>query len=945
MHKYKLADQCAFVRDNCADEDVGLISYLTLYYCRLPSIKPLGFAIIALWTSLLFTTIGVAASDFFCINLSTISTLLGLSESVAGVTFLAFGNGSPDVFSTFAAVKSHSGSLAIGELIGAAGFITAVVSGSMAIIRPFHVYKRSFLRDIGFFILAIAFSMIFLANGALALWESAVMVAFYVFYVFVVVGWHWFLSRRRKKREREAAARGHYTMADTEELEAEEEFHDEDDRSSRKAGSRPVSIQDFDALERASYFDDQDYEDLDDEETRDKWMGELSSNMRVTKPPDRERNAVFTPIRPSLVGALEFRAVLNSLQKSRNMSSPPISMRRYSDAPYYTSAQQQESSESHNPEGAQGAYRTSLEDQASAGHGSVANRGRAVSTNDALSSRLSEDALRASSPNNLLGDPALPETSNDAYGTFRSGSSPSNDRGDKSPAFSVTSPDAEDGEPFPAPPTRTRANTADLLAPPDNLRSAPHRRSQSDQSLAGQSKPPLPKIAIPASSRRSSPKVSPMHSPFIAALQRHDSSTPSLVLPEADDAPSTPLHRSSTEKPLKWWPYKVLPGPSLLARALFPTLYGWRDKSIWDKLLGICTAPSFFLLTITLPVVEPTKEDPDPPPHQPSRSGSNIQDFATNGKTTSKRPPPQPHSTTATTAISIEQSHHHHGGHSIPDPTEPPTPATEHTSVATSSAHTWNRWLVLIQTVTAPLFIVLVLWANFSLPTSTISSLRHPLLYSLLASLLALTLLLTTTTPTRPPRWHFLLCFLGFAVSITWISTIANEVVGVLKAIGVIFNMSDAILGLTIFAVGNSLGDLVADITVARLGYPVMALSACFGGPMLNILLGIGLSGLYMMIDKAEKRHDRHPGKPVKFKPYHVQVSTTLLISAIALLVTLVGLLVVVPLNGWKMDRRIGIGLIGLWVVGTVGNVVVEVTGVGDELVDQVMGGLSFGGR
>ena len=83
---------------------------------------------------------------------------------MAGVTFLAFGNGSPDVFSTFAAFKSHSGSLAVGELIGAAAFITSVIAGTMALIRPFKVSKRLFLRDVAFFIVAVAFSMIFLAK-------------------------------------------------------------------------------------------------------------------------------------------------------------------------------------------------------------------------------------------------------------------------------------------------------------------------------------------------------------------------------------------------------------------------------------------------------------------------------------------------------------------------------------------------------------------------------------------------------------------------------------------------------------------------------------------------------------------------------------------------------------------------------------------------------------
>ncbi|MBW0469286.1 hypothetical protein O181_009001 [Austropuccinia psidii MF-1] len=59
-----------------------------------------------------------------------------------------------------------------------------------------------------------------------------------------------------------------------------------------------------------------------------------------------------------------------------------------------------------------------------------------------------------------------------------------------------------------------------------------------------------------------------------------------------------------------------------------------------------------------------------------------------------------------------------------------------------------------------------------------------------------------------------------------------------------ILKISDAILGLTIFGIGNSLGDFIANVTIARMGFPVMAISACFRGfrSMLNILLGIGLS-------------------------------------------------------------------------------------------------------
>ena len=96
---------------------------------------------------------------------------------------------------------------------------------------------------------------------------------------------------------------------------------------------------------------------------------------------------------------------------------------------------------------------------------------------------------------------------------------------------------------------------------------------------------------------------------------------------------------------------------------------------------------------------------------------------------------------------------------------------------------------------------------------------------------------------------------------------------------------------------------------------------------MLNILLGVGLSGCYMVISKGEHRHEKHPDQSVHFRPYHIAVSTTLVISGATLLLTLSGLLIAVPLRKWKMDKVIGWGLVTLWSVSTVANVLVEVLG------------------
>jgi len=97
---------------------------------------------------------------------------------------------------------------------------------------------------------------------------------------------------------------------------------------------------------------------------------------------------------------------------------------------------------------------------------------------------------------------------------------------------------------------------------------------------------------------------------------------------------------------------------------------------------------------------------------------------------------------------------------------------------------------------------------------------------------------------------------------------------------------------------------------------------------MLNILLGIGIGGAWMTTQAAKRRHAKHPDRPVTYKPYQIEISGTLMISAITVLLTLVFLLIAVPMNKWVMSRKIGLSLIAIWAVSTVVNVVVEVSGI-----------------
>ena len=146
--------------------------------------------------TILFTTLGLVAGDFFSVKLSTIAHALHLNDNLAGFTFLALGNGSPGIFSTFAAMNSNSSSMAIGEMVGASAFITSVIAGSMARVKPFHVVKILLIRDCLFLMVAMISLICVMADGFLRLWHRVVMLVFYVVYVIFVMGWHWWLSHK-----------------------------------------------------------------------------------------------------------------------------------------------------------------------------------------------------------------------------------------------------------------------------------------------------------------------------------------------------------------------------------------------------------------------------------------------------------------------------------------------------------------------------------------------------------------------------------------------------------------------------------------------------------------------------------------------------------------------------------------------------------------------------
>jgi len=145
--------------------------------------------------------------------------------------------------------------------------------------------------------------------------------------------------------------------------------------------------------------------------------------------------------------------------------------------------------------------------------------------------------------------------------------------------------------------------------------------------------------------------------------------------------------------------------------------------------------------------------------------------------------------------------------------------------------------------------------------------------------------------PTSRPLSIFLLT-VAFIASCIWTDILANELVSGLEFLGTALGLSKSVLGLTVLAWGNSLGDFVADTALARAGNPKMGAAGCFGGPLFNLLIGTGVS---MSV------HTTTQG-PLCFE-YDKTIPISLLFLIGSVIFTLVG----VPSNKWKLTKRFGV--------------------------------------
>jgi Ca2+/Na+ antiporter len=169
------------------------IDYLEAYYCGAWEDHHILYILflLILMAGLIYT-LGHTASNYLSPTLAKVCESLNLSYNVAGVTFLAFGNGAPDVFTQVTSFTAENGLdrtalIGINTMLGSSMFVVTMVVGTVAILSPCQVASKIYLRDVSFFIIAITMIVFVGFFGKLTLSGGIFLFVVYFSYVAVVL--------------------------------------------------------------------------------------------------------------------------------------------------------------------------------------------------------------------------------------------------------------------------------------------------------------------------------------------------------------------------------------------------------------------------------------------------------------------------------------------------------------------------------------------------------------------------------------------------------------------------------------------------------------------------------------------------------------------------------------------------------------------------------------
>ncbi|CAH8271438.1 unnamed protein product [Arabidopsis lyrata] len=207
--------KCSYIRSQSKCGPQGYIDYLKIFFCIFGESPVLGHLVLSVWLFVLFYLLGDTAASYFCPSLDSLSKVLKLSPTMAGVTLLSLGNGAPDLFSSVVSfTRSNNGDFGLNSILGGAFFVSSFVVGTICVLigsRDVSIDRNSFIRDVVFLLVALCCLGLIIFIGKVTIWVALCYLSIYLLYVGFLSVSHFF---DRKKRMSEQILRSREDLAE-----------------------------------------------------------------------------------------------------------------------------------------------------------------------------------------------------------------------------------------------------------------------------------------------------------------------------------------------------------------------------------------------------------------------------------------------------------------------------------------------------------------------------------------------------------------------------------------------------------------------------------------------------------------------------------------------------------------------------------------------------------
>lgn len=133
----------------------------------------------------MFISLAIVCDEFFVPALTVITEKLGISDDVAGATFMAAGGSAPELFTSVIGVFISHSNVGIGTIVGSAVFNILFVIGMCALFSReiLNLTWWPLFRDVSFYIMDLLMLIYFFLDNYITYQESMALLGAYASYV------------------------------------------------------------------------------------------------------------------------------------------------------------------------------------------------------------------------------------------------------------------------------------------------------------------------------------------------------------------------------------------------------------------------------------------------------------------------------------------------------------------------------------------------------------------------------------------------------------------------------------------------------------------------------------------------------------------------------------------------------------------------------------------